>query len=47
VGRTIFLNASMISLRFGTGISRPLDVFCFGSEAGCCGLSVIRDEVSA
>lgn len=38
----------MTSLRFGTGISKPLGVVCFGSsEAGCCTLSPIRGEVSA
>jgi hypothetical protein len=35
--------ASMRSLRFGTGISNPFEVFCFGS----CGLSVTHGEVSA
>lgn len=45
---TILRNASKRSLRFGTGISKPFGVVCVGSSlAGCCGLSVIRGEVSA
>jgi len=42
-GFTILLRASMTSRRLGTGISKPLGVFCFGS----CGFSVIHGEVSA
>jgi hypothetical protein len=57
-GWTIFLNAAKIDSRVGTGISKPLGVFCFGSgviappslsQSPCspsCGLSLIHGEVT-
>jgi hypothetical protein len=45
---TILRNASMRSLRFGTGISKPFCVVCVGSPvAGCCALSPIHGEVTS
>ena len=44
---TILRNASMRSLRFGTGISNPFGVVCVGSSfAGSCALSAIHGEVT-
>ena len=39
----ILRKASISSLRFGTGISKPFGVVCFGS----CDFSLTHDEVSA
>jgi hypothetical protein len=45
-GRASFRSALITSLRFGTGIFKPLGVFCVvGSEAGCS-FPLIRAEVS-
>lgn len=38
----ILRKASMSSLRFGTGISKPFGVVCFGS----CSLPAIHGEVT-